>query len=382
LAYSKGLKTSTRPLRGPCSKGEGVCLTSEATIPSQERGATLSCLLMELELAKSIDWSKADTHDVSDAALRLAIAGTLGNAAGAADVLAKRFGRRCVRKIMEAIFGKYPEMPEGEVEEIVEDKAADVVMQVQAGKLTEFTTSPSNYLFIAVDNEINERAEKKERREVALTQLREQQKHEPAGGLEPVESTDAFLMTVAPPQARPHRVAIGREMLRALAAQVGRLPRALRQVAARTRQGMNNRQIAEDLKITEATVRSHYQDAEDILKKWLDSNGAVSAWYLQRKPPLVGEAHRGVQRQFVTTFLTSLSPQCWLAFYEVHLNGKRLSEARKLLGECRAGMEALLAYAYWAMWRKAQLVFPRDFLRTVLPPHPSYPDHAAKFAYW
>ncbi|MGH9659010.1 MAG: RNA polymerase sigma factor, partial [Bryobacteraceae bacterium] len=177
------------------------------------------------------------------------------------------------------------------------------------------------------------------------------------------------------------RVAIGREMLRALAAQVGRLPRALRHVAARTRQGMNNRQIAEDLKITEATVRSHYQDAEDILKKWLDSNGAVSAWYLQRKPPLVGEPLRGVQRQFVTTFLTSLSPQCWLAFYEVHLNGKRLSEARKLLGECRAGMEALLAYAYWAMWRKAQLVFPRDFLR-MLPRHPSYPDHAAKFAHW
>jgi hypothetical protein len=85
---------------------------------------------------------------------------------------------------------------------------------------------------------------------------------------------------------------------------------------------------------------------------------------------------------FVTTFLTSLSKECWLAFYEVHLNGKRISEARKLLGGCRAGMEALLAYAYWAMWRKAQVVFPRDFLRTVLPPHPSYPDHAAKFAYW
>jgi hypothetical protein len=138
-----------------------------------------------LELAKSIDWSKADTHDLSDDALRLAIAGTLANAPGAADVLARRFGRRCVRKIIEAIFGKYPEIPEAEVEEIVEDKAADVVMQVQAGKLTEFTTSPSDYLFIAVDNEIKDRARRKKRHEVALTQLREQQKLEAAEGLQP-----------------------------------------------------------------------------------------------------------------------------------------------------------------------------------------------------
>jgi RNA polymerase sigma factor (sigma-70 family) len=337
---------------------------------------------VQLELAKSIDWSRADTHDLSDDALRLAIAGTLANAPGAADVLARRFGRRCVRKIMEAVFGKYPEIPEGEVEEIVEDKAADVVMQVQAGKLTEFTTSPSDYLFIAVDNEIKDRAKKKERHEVALTRLREQQKLESGEGLQRVESTDAFLMTVAPPQARPHRIAMQREMIRALAAQVGRLPRALRQVAARTRQGMENRQIAEQLGIKESTVRSHYQDAEDMLKSWLDSNGAVAAWYLQRMPPLFTENHRGVQLNLVTTFLTSLSQECWRAFFEVHINGKRMSEARKIVGECRAGLEALLAYAYWAMWRKGGFLFPRDFIRTVLPPHPSYPDHVGRFTYW
>ena len=338
---------------------------------------------MPLELAKSIDWSKADTHDLSDTALRLAIAGTLANAPGASEVLAKRFGRRCVRKVVEAIFGKYPEIHERDVEEIVEDKAADVVMQVQAGKLTEFTQSPSNYLFIAVDNDIKDRAKRKERHEVALTQLREQQRQlEPAGGLERTESTSAFLCTVAPPHARPHRILIQREMLRALAAQVGRLPRALRQVAARTRQGMSNRQIAEDLEVTEATVRSHYQDAEDMLKGWLDSKGAVNAWYLQRKPPLVAENHPGVQRELLTTFLTSLSKECWQAFLEVHVNGKRLSEARKVVGECRAGLESLLAYAYWAMWRKGGFLFPRDFIRTLLPPHPTYPDHVATFTYW
>lgn len=189
-------------------------------------------------------------------------------------------------------------------------------------------------------------------------------------------------MTVAPPQARPHRIVIRREMLRTLAAQVGRLPRALREVAARTRQGMSNRQIAEELGIKESTVRSHYQDAEDMLKNWLDSDGAVSAWFLQKKPPLVTEDHRGLQYELMTTFITSLSKECWRAFYEVHLNGKRLSEARKIVGECRADLEALLAYAYWAMWRKGRFLFPRDFIRTILPPHPSYPDHIAAFTYW
>lgn len=75
----------------------------------------------------------------------------------------------------------------------------------------------------------------------------------------------------------------------------------------------------------------------------------------------------------MTTFITSLSKECRRAFYEVHINGKRLSEARKIVGEGLAGLEALRAYAYRAMWRKGRFLFPADFIRTVLPPHHSYP---------
>jgi RNA polymerase sigma factor (sigma-70 family) len=334
-----------------------------------------------VEDPKTIDWRWADRHDTSDDALRAAIGGTLVGAVGAADVLAERFGRRCVHKVMTSLFGKYPDIPEGDMEELVEDKAADVVMQVQAGKLTEFRKSPTDYLFTAAEHEIQDRADKKKGHEVPFSQLTEQ-RLEPDPGVLRCESTAAFLTALSPPRARPHRIVIRREMVRALGAQVGRLPRALRQVAARTRQGMSNGQIAQELEITEATVRSHYKDAEDTLKMWLDTSGAVNAWFLQKKPPLVAENHIGVQRELVTTFLTSLSRECWQAFFEVHLNRKRVGEARKILGECRAGTEALLAYAYWAMWRKGGFLFPRDFLRNLLPPHPSYPDHLARFTFW
>jgi DNA-directed RNA polymerase specialized sigma24 family protein len=171
-------------------------------------------------------------------------------------------------------------------------------------------------------------------------------------------------------------------MVRALGAQVGRLPQALRQVAALTREGLENDEIARELGITEATVRSHYDDAEAKLKTWLDATGAVDATYLRKHPALVKEAHRHPQEELLTAFLTSLSQECWRAFFLVHLEGKRVSEARKILGESRAATEALLAYAYWAMWRKSGFLFPRDFIRTILPPHPRYRDHVARFTYW
>lgn len=332
-----------------------------------------------MEDPKAINWLRADWYDVSDLALRAAIAGTLANLPGAADVLARRFSRRCARKVMGIIFGKYPEIPERDVEELVEDAAADVVMQVQAGKLTEFTENPTGYLYRTAENKIKDAASKKKGHELPYSQLKVEPEQ---GSLLTTHSTEAYVTTLSPPRAKTHRIIIRREMVRALGAQVGRLPCGLRQVAARTRQGMNYRDIASDLGRSETTIRSQYKDAENMLKTWLDSNGAVSAWYLQRKAPLVNETHLGIQRELVHEFLVSLSQDCWAAFQEVHLNGRRVSGATKMLGWARAEVEALLAYAYWAMWRKGKFLFPRDFIRTVLPPHPAYPEHEAKFSYW
>lgn len=328
---------------------------------------------------KPIDWRWADRHDTSDAALRAAIGGTLVGAPGAADVLALRYSRRCVHKVMTALFGKYPDVTKPDMEELVDDAAADVVLRIQAGKLTEFTETPTGYLYTTAENKIKARGRQKKGHEVPFSQLAEEPQ---GGGLLSAASTEAYLTTLSPPRARPHRIVIAREMVRALAAQVGRLPRGLRQVAARTRQGMGYRDIAQELGRSESTVRSQYDKAEEILKGWLDSNGAVSAWFLQKKAPLVSETHAGVQRELVNDFLISLSQDCWWAFMEVHLNGKRVSEASQILGVCRAEVEALLAYAYWAMWRKGRFLFPRDFLKSLLPQHPRYPDHIARFSYW
>jgi len=328
---------------------------------------------------QSIDWLRADRHDTSDAALRAAIRGTLAGELGASNVLAVRYGHRCIERVMTALFGVYPKVTQHDMEQIVEDAAADVVMQIQAGKLTEFKETPTGYLYTTAENKIIALARKKKGHEVSLDQLAGEP--QPAGGLSAV-STNAYLTTLAPPQARPHRLAIRREMYRALGAQVGRLPRGLRQVAARTRQGMDYRDIAKDLGREESTVRSQYDKAEEMLKGWLDYRGAVSAWFLQKKPPLVNESHKGIQRELVEDFLVDLSQDCWWVFMAVHLNGKKISEACRGFNWCRADIESLLLYAYWAMWRKGGFLFPRDFIRTVLPPHPAYPDHVARFSFW
>jgi len=58
-----------------------------------------------------IDWWHADRKDTSNEAIREAISGTLMRAPGAADVLAVRLRNRCIAKIMNTIFGKYPDLP-------------------------------------------------------------------------------------------------------------------------------------------------------------------------------------------------------------------------------------------------------------------------------
>ncbi len=44
-------------------------------------------------------------------------------------------------------------------------------MHIQAGKLTEFQKSPTDYLFTAVENEIRDRAERRKGHEVVFSQL-------------------------------------------------------------------------------------------------------------------------------------------------------------------------------------------------------------------
>lgn len=336
--------------------------------------------------SQGTDWSRADRHDLSDEALRAAIRGTLVDAPGAADVLAVRLSRRCVQRVMTALFGKYPDVSEHDMEEVVEDAAADVVMQVKAGKLTEFHETPTGYLYTTAERKIQGAARKKKGHETPFSQIKEQE-------LEPYDpselramSTAAFLTSLSPPRARPERIAIRREMIRALGAQVGRLPRRMRQIVARVREGLTNAQIAKELVIAESTVRSTYDDAEEQLQKWISPDGAVNATYLQRYPDLADrkkDPANGLQVDLLTTFLTSLSEDCNKTFALVHFEGKRVSEARKIIGDCRAAIEGLLAYAYWAMYRKGGLIFPRDFLKPkLLDPHPHYKDHLARLTYW
>lgn len=335
---------------------------------------------------QAIDWSRADRHDLSDEALRAAIRDTLLNAPGAADVLAVRLSRRCVERVMTALFGKYPDVSERDMEEVVEDAAADVVMQIKAGKLTEFRETPTGYVYTTAERKIQGRARQKKGHEIPFSQIKEQElePHDPSDLR--AMSTTAFLTTLSPPRARPERVAIRREMLRALGAQVGRLPHRMRQVVARVREGLTNDQIAQELGIAESTVRSTYGDAEDQLQKWISPDGAVNATYLQRYPDLgdfAKDPTNTLQHNLLTTFLTSLSEDCNKTFWLVHFEGKRVSEARKIMGDCRAAIEGLLAYAYWAMYRKGGLIFPRDFLKPkLLDPHPHYKDHLARFTYW
>jgi RNA polymerase sigma factor (sigma-70 family) len=333
-----------------------------------------------MEIPTSIDWSRADRHDTSDEGIRAAIRGTLAREEGADNILAMRFGHRCVKKIMTVLFGKYPEIPERDMEDLVQDSAADVVMQVKSGKLTEFRESPSAYLFETCVNEIKERGRRKKGHEVPFSQFKEGELERESSGLREIESTLAFVGTIAPPRARPDKIAIRREMLRALGAQVGRLPRGLREVAARTRQGMEFNQIARDLGRAESTVRSQYDDAETKLLGWLDKSGAFDALFLKKKPPL-DKDRKNLLHNKTLDFLASLSGDCCTAFYEVHFCGKRVNEVARTLEDCRASVEALLAFAYWAMWRKGDVVFPKDFL-SLLEPHPRYPDHMVTFTYW
>ncbi len=333
-----------------------------------------------MEISTSIDWARADRHDISDEGIRSAIRGTLAREEGADNILAMRFGHRCVKKIMTLLFGRYPEIPERDMEDLVEDSAADVVMQVKAGKLIGFQESPSAYLYETCVNEIKERGRRKKGHEIPFSQFKEGEQDSGAFGLREVESTLAFVGTISPPRARPDKIAIRREMLRALGAQVGRLPRGLREVAARTRQGMEFSQIARDLGRAESTVRSQYDDAEKKLQGWLDKSGAFDALFLKRKPPLDKEG-KNLLRDKALFFLASLSGECCTAFYGVHFCGKRVNDVARMLEDCRASVEALLAFAYWAMWRKGDLVFPKDFL-SILKPHDRYPDHMVTFTFW
>ena len=160
----------------------------------------------------------------------------------------------------------------------------------------------------------------------------------------------------------------------------------MRQVVARVHEGLTNRQIAQELEIAEATVRSTYDDSEDQLRKWISPEGAVNATYLQRYPNLDDfrkDRANTLQVNLLTTFLTSLSDDCNKTFSLVHFQRKRVSEVVKILGDCHAAVEALLYYGYWAMYRKGGLLFPRDFLAAkLLEPHRRYKDHAVRFTYW
>lgn len=335
---------------------------------------------------QTVNWSLANRHDLSNDALRAAIRGTILNQPGAADVLTIRLARRCVERVVNALFGRYPHVSEHDMEVIVEEAAEDVVMQVKAGKLTEFTETPTGYLYTTAERKIQGAARKKKGHEVPFSQLKEQElePHDPVDLR--AMSTAAFMTSLAPPRARPERVAMRREMMRGLGAQVGRLPRRMRQIVARVREGLTNEQIAKELMIAESTVRSTYDDAEEQLQKWISPDGAVDAAYLKRYPDLAErkkEPGNNLQTELLLTFLTSLSDDCNRAFFLVHLEGKRVSEACKVMGDCRAAIEGLLAYAYWAMFRKGGLIFPRDFLKPkLLEPHPRYKDHMVRFTYW
>ena len=331
-----------------------------------------------MEYPKTIDWRWADRYDTSNEALRAAIAGTLAGESEAADVLACRFSRRCVRKVMTSLFGKYPDVPERDMEELVDDAAADVVMQVQAKKLTEFTKTPTAYLYTVCENELKDRAGRKKGHEVSLSQI----KPDTWGELREM-STVAFLSTLSGRHPRPNKLAMKRELFRALGAQVGRLPFRQRQVIARRREGLEYEDIARELEIQESTVRKHYELGVSQLTTWIDPDGAVDASYLKMYPELAKDPTHSLHYELLTGFLTSLSKDCWQAFFEVHLNLKRVSETCKMLGDCRAATEGLLLYAYWATYRKGGLHFPRDFLKTkLLEPHPRYADHAVRFTYW
>lgn len=108
----------------------------------------------------------------------------------------------------------------------------------------------------------------------------------------------------------------------------------------------------------------------------------MDATYLQMLPALSPEGSKSIQVDLVSTFVTSLSDDCNSAFMEVHLKCGRMKEAIQALKDCRAAVEALLAYAYWAIYRRSGLVFPKDFLRTTLDPHPHYDRHAVRFTFW
>ncbi len=334
-----------------------------------------------MEEAKRIDWSRADRHDTSDEAIREAIVGTLSHEQGAADVLARRFAERCIQKILTVLFGKYPDVSERDMQELVEDKVADVVLDVQAGKLTGFQKTPSAYLYVVCENEIKDRARKEKQQEVALGKIR-QEKADTWGDLR-ATSTVAFVSTLSGRNPRPHKLAMGREMIRSLGSQVGRLPRRQREVIARRREGLEYDDIARELGIHVSTVRKHYDLAIDQLTQWVSPDGAVEASYLKRYPELATDPTHSLHHELLTGFLTSLSKECWTAFSEVHFMLKRVSEVAKTLGDCRASIEALLAYAYFAIKRKGGIVFPRDFLSTkILEPHPRYRDHLVNFTYW
>lgn len=214
-----------------------------------------------MDASSNLDWARADRSDISNAAIRDAIAGTLVNARHAGDVLAERLARRCVERIVTALRAKFPDYPKPDLRALVEDAAADIVLRVKAGKLTEFHQSPTGYIYVTCEHELQNRARLKKGHEKPMSQLDQQ------SGLQR-NTTLAFVNTLASRHARPEEIVIRKEMLRALGAQVGRLSLRQRQVISRVREGLGNKDIAREIGTTEATVRSHYDHAIDQLRLW------------------------------------------------------------------------------------------------------------------
>lgn len=321
--------------------------------------------------------------DITDSALAAAIEGTLRGTSGAADGLATLLAYRCVDRVVGSLRQKYPDMSKGDLHDLVQGAAADVVLRVQAGKLTSFDTSATGYLFITCEHMLAAKARRQKGHEELFGDVTEEleERMRPYRGLSST-TTIYVLNALGAVCGTPEQAAIAREMLWILGAQVGRLPRRPRQVIARIRQGMDYPEIAGELEVTEATVRSTYKHAKDQLRAWLGEDGAVDALFLPRHPLLAPGLPRRKLLEILKAFVRSISEESFRTFQGIHFKGWTIADAAEDARDCRAAAEALLAYAHWAIRRQSGLEFPKEFLWSVLDPHPRYPAHSIPFAFW